>query len=136
MALSERPRAGLHADVLTVQFPALGAEVTTMIDRDLLQSFVATFYGYGTWNAPFWFVGMEEAGVETLADFERRLQAWIDERKPSLVDLKRFHERIGFGASLSESAPLQPTWRPLTFSPVPTQTTSGLDGSIVISPIE
>ena len=84
-----------------------------MIDRDLLQAFVATFYGYGTWNAPFWFVGMEEAGVETLADFERRLQAWIDEGKPSLVDLKRFHERIGFGASLSESAPLQPTWRPL-----------------------
>ena len=30
----------------------------------------------------------------------------------------------------------QPTWRPLTFSPVPTQTTSGLVGSSVTSPIE
>jgi hypothetical protein len=29
-----------------------------------------------------------------------------------------------------------PTWRPLTFSPVPTQTVSGLDGSRVTQPIE
>ena len=30
----------------------------------------------------------------------------------------------------------QPTWRPLTFSPVPTHTTSGLFGSRVTTPIE
>jgi len=61
-----------------------------MIDPDLLRRFMHTFYGYGSWSAPLWFVGMEEGGGTTPEEVQRRLNAW---RGGELEDLRDFHLR-------------------------------------------
>lgn len=33
-----------------------------MLQDDLLQSYMETFYGYGSYTGRYWFVGMEEGG--------------------------------------------------------------------------
>ena len=61
-----------------------------MITADLVQRRVTNFWGYGSFAAPVWFVGMEEGlGVET--DVEERLQS-TDGR--SLVDMRRDMVRV------------------------------------------
>jgi hypothetical protein len=61
-----------------------------MITADLVQRRVTNFWGYGSFEAPVWFVGMEEGlGVET--DVEERLQS-TDGR--SLVDMRRDMVRV------------------------------------------
>jgi len=32
-----------------------------MLNDTLLREYIGVFYGYGRWDAPFWFIGMEEA---------------------------------------------------------------------------
>ena len=34
-----------------------------MLNDELLEDFMRRFYGYGTFHAPIWFVGMEEGGA-------------------------------------------------------------------------
>jgi hypothetical protein len=83
------------------------------MNETLIRSFANTFFGYGHWSAPVWFVGMEEAGVKTIDDFAARVNAWDEMRQPELADLYCFHERIGAADSLAPSARVQKTWRPL-----------------------
>ncbi|HST03829.1 MAG TPA: hypothetical protein VLQ48_03750 [Chloroflexia bacterium] len=45
-------------------------------DPRLLTEFIDTFYGYGTYSAPFWFVGMEEGGGHTLEENLRKVTNW------------------------------------------------------------
>ena len=45
-------------------------------DPELLTEFIDTFYGYGTYSAPFWFVGMEEGGGHTLEENLRKVTNW------------------------------------------------------------
>ncbi len=40
--------------------------MNTMLDDHLLQDFIDGFYGYGNYNAPYWFVGMEGGGETVL----------------------------------------------------------------------
>jgi hypothetical protein len=47
-----------------------------MLDDTLLSSFITTFYGYGTYSAPYWFVGMEEGGGNSLDDVALRIIRW------------------------------------------------------------
>ncbi len=49
-------------------------------------------YGYGRWDAPYWFIGPEEGMSATL---DERIQAWRDlGRETGLTDCKEFHARI------------------------------------------
>ena len=34
-------------------------------DDSLLETFAETFYGYGNYNGPYWFIGMEEGGGDS-----------------------------------------------------------------------
>jgi hypothetical protein len=77
---------------------------------DLIRAYAANFLGYGTWTAPFWFVGMEEGGGQSLTEFALRVQAWIDEGQPELLDLASHQKRISETASLSPAPSLQRTW--------------------------
>jgi hypothetical protein len=79
-------------------------------NHDLIRAYAANFLGYGTWTAPFWFVGMEEGGGQSLTEFARRVQAWIDEGQPELLDLVSHQKRIRETESLSPPASLQRTW--------------------------
>jgi hypothetical protein len=70
-------------------------------------------YGYGRWDAPYWFIGLEE-GMDGLLD--DRIQAWQAlGHETGLSDCRAFHERIGVMKwhSKKPKARLQSTWRPL-----------------------
>ena len=48
-------------------------------------------YGYGRWDAPYWFFGLEEGMSGTL---EERIEAWQHLGEGGLSDCRLFHERI------------------------------------------
>ncbi|MGB7135994.1 MAG: hypothetical protein WBD46_11940, partial [Acidobacteriaceae bacterium] len=69
-------------------------------------------YGYGRWQAPFWFIGPEEAKARD-EDIQIRLQAWLSLGNPEVCDCKEFHDRIKVRKWHQPPPPLQPTWRRL-----------------------
>jgi len=81
-----------------------------MLDAARLRDFINRFYGYGTWNAKLWFVGMEEGGGESPDEIDRRLKAW--DGSNDLMDLKVFHDHINLHGRdwFSERPPIQHTW--------------------------
>lgn len=81
-----------------------------MIDNQTLSDFSRGFYGYGTYDAPFWFVGMEEGGGNSERDISARLQAWIARGCRELEDVAEYHQAIGITKHWTEVPVLQPTW--------------------------
>jgi hypothetical protein len=72
------------------------------------------FYGFGRWDAPFWFIGPERGkGPTERADNERRIRAWVALGRPDVCDCRRFHNEIGENRWHRESPSLQRTWRSL-----------------------
>jgi hypothetical protein len=70
-------------------------------------------YGYGRWDAPYWFIGLEE-GMDGLLD--DRIRAWQDlGRETGLTDCRTFHERIGVTKWHRDKPKpaLQSTWKKL-----------------------
>ncbi len=84
-----------------------------MFDDELLQAFVSGFFGYGSFAAPYWFVGMEEGGGETAEDIALRLRAWEARGKSELEDVVEYHLAIGVSKHFDERGVLQPTWNKL-----------------------
>jgi hypothetical protein len=84
-----------------------------MLDSTLLRAWIANFYGYGRWTSPYWFIGLEEGGVNGEGEFADRLRAWSGSGSYPLVDLRDFHVAIRKLRFFSGGIPLQPTWRPL-----------------------
>lgn len=72
------------------------------------------FYGYGLWEAPYWFIGPEQGkGRKEAADNTQRVNAWFRLGATSLCDNHDFHCLIGEKDWHKEKPNLQPTWRPL-----------------------
>jgi hypothetical protein len=69
---------------------------------------MARFYGYGCWDAPLWFVGMEEGGGESLDEIGRRLDAW--DGSDDLADLREFHMLTGEDRWFRERPRIQSSW--------------------------
>jgi len=84
-----------------------------MLDSPLLRAWIANFYGYGRWKAPYWFIGLEEGGVNGESEFVDRLRTWRDAGAHPLLDLRDFHVAIRKLRFFSGGIPLQPTWCPL-----------------------
>ena len=82
-------------------------------DDVLLADFVSTFYGYGDYNAPYWFVSMEEGSGKHFDDVEKQLSAWDKRGRQELEDVAEFHRAIGLGQYFDEKPPLEPTWSKL-----------------------
>ena len=87
--------------------------MTGSLDDHLLQQFMHTFYGYGNYDAPFWFVGMEEGGRDTVPYINRRLRLWAERGKRELEDLAEWHLAEGPHRHFTGRPPLQPTWNRL-----------------------
>ena len=68
------------------------------------------FYGYGRWDAPYWFIGPEEGGSDDPAP---RVAAWYRLQKPELCDCRKFHALIGITEHHQDKPPLVFTWRKL-----------------------
>jgi hypothetical protein len=77
---------------------------------DTIERFMTTFFGYGSWTAPIWFIGMEEGWGSTVAEVTRRLAAWERRGERELEELVEYHRAIGVTRHLDDHAPLQPTW--------------------------
>ncbi|HUP60720.1 MAG TPA: hypothetical protein VNA69_09915 [Thermoanaerobaculia bacterium] len=83
------------------------------LDDAAVEAFIKQFYGYGSWAAPVWFVGMEEGGGSSIDEIRRRIGAWTARGRHTLEDLHEYHEAIGITRHIGEHAALQPTWAKL-----------------------
>ena len=79
-------------------------------DDDLLADFADTFYGYGDYNGPYWFVGMEEGGDSSFENVEARLSTWHQQGRQELADVVDFHRAIGLEQYFDKTPPLEPAW--------------------------
>lgn len=75
-------------------------------------------YGYGRWEAPYWFIGPEQGtGRHEKNDpehLEKRVKAWLDLGSHQLNDCREFHRRIEeTKLHFKKPVNLQSTWKPL-----------------------
>jgi hypothetical protein len=71
-------------------------------------------YGYGHWDAPYWFIGPEPGQArDENDDLRPRVEAWLHFGGGELTDCREFHNRIGEKRWHRERPQLQATWRPL-----------------------
>jgi hypothetical protein len=80
------------------------------IDSRLLLEYMQGFVGFGSFDADFWFVGMEQGGGETLEELSRRVSVWDQFGRPNLTDLRSYHEAIGDFRWYGVAPRIQPTW--------------------------
>jgi hypothetical protein len=80
-----------------------------------LQRMAREWYGYGWWEAPFWFIGPEPGRPEKEDTLEKRYGAWTECGGGELIDCKCHHFGFGWYAWHREAPPppTQPTWRQL-----------------------
>lgn len=84
-----------------------------MLDDGLLNQFIQSFYGYGSFAAGTWFIGMEESGGESQDEVRRRLSAWQSRGAQELEDARAYHQALGMDQFFREPVQLQPTWAQL-----------------------
>ena len=75
-------------------------------------------YGYGRWNARFYFIGLQQGQAkEENNDLTSRYNAFRELQQEGLCDCRAFHQHIGqprfFREGSSGYVPLQSTWRKL-----------------------
>lgn len=84
-----------------------------MLDSALIQVFIYGFYGYGTYKAPYWFIGMEEGGGRELEEIQQRLTAWDVRGRGELENVADYHRAIAITRYWDEPVRLQSTWNKL-----------------------
>lgn len=84
-----------------------------MLNDQLLEAFIGGFYGYGDYLAPYWFIGMEEAGGEAEEDVARQLEIWDGWGREELLDVAEYAREMGITRWHRERPSLQRTWKHL-----------------------
>lgn len=79
-------------------------------DDQLLQHFMQAFYGYGSYQGDYWFIGMEEGGGDTFAEVQKRLGMWQARGSQALEDVADYHRALGITHPFTEKPKIQPTW--------------------------
>ena len=81
----------------------------------LADEMAASFYGFGDWTAPYWFIGLEPGKAPGEEAYNSHIvHAWANGlKKGELVDCLEYHRAIGVDTWHKDRAKLQPTWRPL-----------------------
>jgi hypothetical protein len=77
---------------------------------DGIQDLARDCFGYGRWDKPYWFIGLEEGMSGSLPD---RIRAFKEQNQDGLCDCKEFHLAIGDHSHHGERADVQSTWRGL-----------------------
>jgi hypothetical protein len=85
-----------------------------MLTAATLIDYCTTFFGYGHWRAPVWFVGIEEAGGKTESSVTKHLAAWHERTRKDLESAPEFYPTTGNNNWHGRNATLQPTWTQLT----------------------
>ena len=84
-----------------------------MLKSATLNKYVESFFGYGRWSAPVWFIGIEEAGGKAKQEIEQRLAVWASRGHQELEDAPTFYPASGNQAWHGERAVTQATWKQL-----------------------
>jgi hypothetical protein len=84
-----------------------------MLNDQLLESFINGFYGFGNYQAQYWFIGMEEGGGNTLDAISRQLDIWDRWGRKELIDVAEYAREMNITRWYGESPKLQPTWKHL-----------------------
>src|SRR4029077_12129475 len=82
------------------------------LDNALLGEYADKFFGFGSWDARIWFIGIEEAGGWKKEDVRARLDAWKQKRR-DLEDAPTFYPASGNHRWHGVSAGVQSTWKQL-----------------------
>lgn len=71
-----------------------------LIQEKSLQHWIDHFYGYGSWQAKFWFVGYEESGGDLPEEVAEKLnyfdRAHATATQPVLCDIRELYRNIAF----------------------------------------
>jgi hypothetical protein len=81
-----------------------------MINDKLLLDFAKGFYGYGNYQAPYWFLGMEEGGGNSVNEINQRFSVWDLRGGAELEDIVEYHTAIGIPEYFREKPKIQNTW--------------------------
>lgn len=81
-----------------------------MLDDTLVTSFMSGFYGYGSYSADYWFVGMEEGGADSAEEIVDHLEHWDRRGRNELEDLRDFQVTKGNVDYFTATPKLQSTW--------------------------
>jgi hypothetical protein len=84
-----------------------------MLNSLALNNYMESFYGYGRWSAPIWFIGIEEAGGRMESEVEQRLDVWVSRDHKELEDAPTFYPASGNRAWHGERPTIQATWKQL-----------------------
>jgi len=72
------------------------------------------FFGYGRWDAPFWFIGPEAGmGKNGRDSLVARYESWKQLGFAPIFDCAAHHRGFGFTEWHKPHPPPQPTWRQL-----------------------
>ncbi len=84
------------------------------LNNNTLELYMKNFFGYGTWSADVWFIGMEEGGGNTLNEIKSRINSWDKRGQKKLEDLFEYHKCIIDKPKFFGDSPvLQSTWSKL-----------------------
>jgi hypothetical protein len=81
-------------------------------NRQFFENFVRCKFGYGRWEAPYWFVGPEEGGGKDCEELARRVQGW-QYCEPNILELKnlyRYNRHIEDNQFHGDKPRRQKTW--------------------------
>jgi len=84
-----------------------------MLNDQLLEAFITGFYGFGNYQARYWFIGMEEGGGNKLDDIARQLDIWDRHGRKELIDVAEYAREMNITRWYDDRPKLQPTWKHL-----------------------
>jgi hypothetical protein len=78
---------------------------------ELLPEIGRDWFGYGSWSAPYWFIGPEPGMLGNgTDDLDTRTKAWMGLGGGEVVDCRAHHLAFGCNKWFRPGAPIQPTW--------------------------
>lgn len=70
-----------------------------LIDEKALKYWIDNFYGYGSWQARFWFIGYEESGGDLPEEVAEKLNYFYHLQRsdtPTLCDIRELYRHVAF----------------------------------------
>lgn len=69
-----------------------------LIEETPLKHWIDCFYGYGSWNAPFWFISYEEGGGDLPEEVAERINYFqkvhVQTQGPALCDIRELYREV------------------------------------------
>jgi len=84
-----------------------------MLNEIYLANYCAMFSGYGKWEAPVWFIGIEEAGGYNESTAAAHIGTWHERGRVSLDSVPEFRRASDIHQWHVNDAKPQPTWEQL-----------------------